>query len=592
MKRSLAGPVPVSSPGYGVTWGGPPRAAGRALTAFAAAAMVAGMAGPAGASAPSAGSTDRVDVIVRELPGAGDRPEKAVAFLGGAVGEPLGIIGGFTAQVPADRLASLRAVPGIFSVTENAAVTLTSTEVEDQLAEPSSLYSITHEVINADEMWNKGFTGKGVDVAVIDSGVVAVDGLRGSGKVVHGPDLSFEAQLCDGAECVSSPMRNLDTYGHGTHMAGIIAGRDDAVSEVSENDTSNFMGVAPDSRIVSVKVADAFGATDVSQVIAAIDWVVQNRAKNGLNIRVLNLSFGTDGVQDYMLDPLTYAAEQAWHSGIVVVVAAGNGGYGTGKLNNPAYDPYVIAVGGVDNQGTHRTSDDVIPEWSSTGDGGRNPDVVATGRSVIGLRAPGSYLDERYPDARTGTRFFRGNGTSQAAAVTSGAAALLVSQFPGANPDQIKAVLRDTANSLPKADPVAQGRGVVDLEEASRTGLKKASVAEQTWPRATGAGSLDAARGTSHLTFEGVTLRGEFDVRGRAWDAAAWSAGSAAGTTWSGGSLDGGVWNGGAWNGADWYETGAADGLSGITWSGITWSGITWSGITWSGITWSGAGWD
>ena len=106
--------------------------------------------------------------------------------------------------------------------------------------------------------------------------------------------------------------------------------------------------MAPDARIVSIKVADAKGQTDVSQAIAAIDWVVQNRNKNGLNIRVLNMSFGTDGVQDYLLDPLAYAAEQAWHKGIVVVVAVGNEGFGTGKVNNPAYDPYLIAVGSND----------------------------------------------------------------------------------------------------------------------------------------------------------------------------------------------------------------------------------------------------
>ena len=97
--------------------------------------------------------------------------------------------------------------------------------------------------------------------------------------------------------------------------------------------------MAPDSRIVSIKVADAKGQTDVSQAIAAIDWVVQNRNKNGLNIRVLNMSFGTDGVQDYLLDPLAYAAEQAWHKGIVVVVAVGNEGFGTAQGQQPGLRP-------------------------------------------------------------------------------------------------------------------------------------------------------------------------------------------------------------------------------------------------------------
>ena len=144
-------------------------------------------------------------------------------------------------------------------------------------------------------------------------------------------------------------------------------------------DAANFVGMAPDARIVSIKVADALGHTDVSQAIAAIDWVVEHGDEDGLNVRVLNMSFGTDGVQSYLLDPLAYAAEQAWHKGIVVVVAVGNEGFGTGKVNNPAYDPYVIAVGSNNANGTATTEDDVVSTFSNDGDGTRNPDVVAPG---------------------------------------------------------------------------------------------------------------------------------------------------------------------------------------------------------------------
>ena len=136
-------------------------------------------------------------------------------------------------------------------------------------------------------------------------------------------------------------------------MAGIIAGRDAAATGRYTGQlerTSSAWRRTPGSS--ASRSLTPTGQTDVSQAIAAIDWVVQNRNDDGLNIRVLNLSFGTDGVQDYQLDPLAYAAEQAWHKGIVVVVAAGNEGFGTAKLNNPAYDPYVIAVGSDDANGT------------------------------------------------------------------------------------------------------------------------------------------------------------------------------------------------------------------------------------------------
>ena len=226
MSENTAGITPASAPGFGVTWGGPPRATGRALTVVAAAALIAGMAGPAAASVAVDSSVESVSVIVREQPGAGSAPERAVVALGGSVEKQLAIISGFEATVPGNRLGALRSAAGVLEVVENASVTLNSTEVDDQVGLNGSLRRVTHEMTGASTMWDAGFTGAGVDVAVIDSGVVPVDGLRSPGKVVNGPDLSFEGTVCDAAGCKASPVANLDTYGHGTHMAGIIAGRE------------------------------------------------------------------------------------------------------------------------------------------------------------------------------------------------------------------------------------------------------------------------------------------------------------------------------------------------------------------------------
>jgi serine protease AprX len=604
MKESLAGLAPASTPGYGVTWGGPPRVAGRALTVFAAAAVVAGMAGPAAAATQPASSAEQVSVIVREAAGAGTAPERAVATLGGTVERQLSVIGGFEANLPADRLGFLRVATGVLEVTENASVTLTSAEVDNQVGLNGSMQRVTHEMTGAASMWDAGYTGAGVDVAVIDSGVVPIDGLRTAGKVVHGPDLSFEAQLCDASGCRPSPAATLDTYGHGTHLAGIIAGRDDAApGTVDSSSAGNFVGVAPDARIISIKVADAQGRTDVSQAIAAIDWVIQHKNANGMNIRVLNMSFGTDGVQRYQLDPLAFAAEQAWHKGIVVVVAAGNTGYGSAKLNNPAYDPYVIAVGGADGLGTPTTDDDIVPSWSTSGDGTRNVDVVAPGQSVVSLRVPNSQLDAAYPAARTGERFFRGTGTSQSAAVVSGAAALLLEQRPELMPDQVKALLMGSARQLPSADAKAQGSGLIDLAAASAAATP---TAVQTWERSTGTGSLEMSRGNTHVQHNGKELRGETDFTGKKWSpgqfakalrqAAAgkgplpgmstnglsWSGLSWSGLSWSGLSWSGLSWSGLSWSGLSW---------SGLSWSGLSWSGLSWSGLSWSGLSWSGLSW-
>jgi serine protease AprX len=441
-------------------------------------------------------TSEMVHVIVRELPGAGSAPEQMVEDLGGDIGRHIDIIDGFTATVPETGLRSLQSVRNVHSVTRDQRVRLLhAVDGYDGATHPGSLFT-ARNAIRAHETWHDGYTGKGVDVALIDSGVVPVEGLTYPGKVVNGPDLSFESG--------SEPHRYLDTFGHGTHMAGIIAGRDAAVRETgkrSKDDHDNFQGIAPDARILNVKVAASDGATDVSQVIAAIDWIVQHRNDAGMNIRVLNLSFGTDGTQSYMVDPLTYAAEVAWHKGIVVVVAAGNSQFGNSQLNNPAYDPYVIAVGAADTKGTPwDVSDDSVPEWSARGTALRGPDVVAPGKSVVSLRAPGSHIDANHPEGRVNSRLFKGSGTSQAAAVVSGAAAILLQHRPSLTPDQVKGLFTSTATKLPNADAQGQGAGLVNVRAAQKSW---AAPTVQTWPRATGVGSLEKARGSVHLVMKG-----------------------------------------------------------------------------------------
>jgi len=465
----------------------------------------------------------------------------------------------------------------------------------DAAHDPGSLLTTAQEVIGAGEMWNDGYTGRGVDVAVLDTGVAPVNGLSGD-KVIHGPDLSFESQ--------ADNLRHLDTYGHGTHMAGIIAGREDGVTTIQKGD-ERFLGVAPDARIVSLKLGDAAGATDVSQVVAAIHWVVQNRRANGLNIRVLNLSYGTDAEQLWTADPLAHAVDIAWRKGIVVVVSAGNGGYGSAKLNNPALNPRVIAVGAVDGKGTYTAQDDDIPAWSSSGDAARRPDLVAPGRSIASLRVPGSAVDVAHPEGRTAAAgVFRGSGSSLAAAVVSGAAALVLSQRPSLTPDQVKALLVQTAAPLPGVDPTRQGAGLIDLKVARDTPTPEDG---QSLPIATGNGSLERARGTAHLSSDGVELRGEQDIFGAPWISAtlaaageagvSWTDGRFNGTAWTGAALSGNVWSGVSWTRSSWSglawtrSSWSGNAWTRSSWSGGSWTRSSWSGGTWTRSSWSGAGW-
>jgi serine protease AprX len=435
------------------------------------------------------------------------------------------------------------------------------------------------QVIGAQQTWAAGGNGKGIDVAVLDSGVTPVAGLDAPNKVVYGPDLSFDSQDSSGAF--------LDGYGHGTAMASIIAGNDGT--------PGGFKGVAPKARIISVKVGAGNGAVDVSQIIAGIDWVVQHAQDPGMNIRVLNISLGTDTQQSYLLDPLAHAAEVAWRHGIVVVAAAGNDGRANRTVADPAMDPYVLAVGSEDPLGTLSSADDVVSPFSSRGNAERHADVVAPGSYVVGLRVPGSYLDKTYPDARVGDRFFRGSGTSQAAAVVSGAVADLLSARPNLSPDRAKRLLKKTATTIATPNANLVGAGLINVADALTTGVDQSFT--QMFIPSTGLGSLEQSRGSSHIASNGVLLTGEVDIFGNPWvpsvmvpaeeNGATWSGGTYNGATWSGATWSGATWSGATWSGATW--SGAT--WSGATWSGATWSGATWSGATWSGATWSGATW-
>jgi Subtilase family len=560
-------------PPFAVSIGYP--AARRAFAVIAVLSLVAAFT-----AAPPRDTAPTVTVIVRGTAVFVRSADEAVEALDGVLQQRLMTMDAFVARLPVDRIGQLELTPGVLSVTPDADVHLLGTvDGVDPNKYPGSWLRVAKNT-KLIEMWQKGWTGKGVDVALIDSGVAPVEGL--AVNVINGPDLSFESQATN--------LTDIDTYGHGTHLAGLIGGRDSSIAPGHEDEDVDraFVGAAPGARIVSLKVASSDGATDVSQVIAAIDWVVEHRNSDGLNIRVLNLSFGTDSTQDYRLDPLAYAAEVAWLHGIVVVVSAGNSGFGTSQLNDPAYDPYVIAVGADDTKGTDDPKDDGIPSWQTRGNSVRHPDVVAPGKSIVSLRDPGSYVDTENPTARLGgSRFFKGSGSSQAAAIVSGAVATLLQQRPGMTPDQVKALLIDTAVRLPAADPVAQGAGLINLHNAREAKVPSPADAAQVWPRATGLGSLQEARGTVITSDDGVALTGEETIFGDQWDPVTWANASWDGTTWTGGS-----WNGRTWSGDCWANTGwAGRTWSGRTWSGSAWSGRTWSGRTWSGRTWSGMGW-
>jgi serine protease AprX len=552
---------------------------GRAAGGLTVLALVAALAGTGVPAVASGRSGPMVDVVVRAT-SARDvaRVQAVIRDSGGTVGRPLDLISGFAARVPSGALPSLRTTGGVAEVTSDATVRMKADKWIDDGGTNVSVGTVKKAAGGKKKdttVDTESLTGDGIGVALIDSGVAPVTGLNQPGKVINGPDLSFESQ--------TPGLADIDTYGHGTHMAGIIAGSDPANS----TGAARFEGVAPGAHLISLKVAAADGASDVSQVIAGIDWVVTHRNDPGLNIRVLNLSFGTDSTQDEKLDPLSYAVEAAWRNGIVVVVSVGNDGTSATRVTMPAANPYVIAVGAADPNGTDVRTDDTVATFSSRGNATRHADLLAAGRSVVSLRDPGSYIDTNYPGARVADsagqqRFFRGSGTSQAAAVVSGSVALLLQQRPGLTPDQVKKLLVQSADPLTGADPIAAGAGQIDIAGAATLSIPMD--AKQSYPAATGLGSLESSRGSAHVADAdaGLLLTGEKDIFGTPWKPATWTAAAKNGKAWSGGTWNGNVWAGSAFTGQSWASK---------TWGTTTWSSLTWSGRSWTSGAWAGRSW-
>jgi serine protease AprX len=509
-----------------------------------------------------------LQVIVRErVPGSAAR---LVRELGGTVVRALPLVGGFAARVPAGRVPQLLGSPAVRQVWPDARVRVRGLAGGAAASSPAPPGD-WHRAIHLDAL---GRGGQRATVALLDTGVSRTPDLAGRLRVRV--DLTEEH---DG----------LDRYGHGSHLSGVIAG-DGEMADGRPGGTrgGGYEGAAPGARLVSVKVANRSGATDVSMVLAGLQWVVSHRELYHIN--VLNLSFGTDATQSYLLDPLDFAVERVWRAGILVVVAAGNDGeQGPGAISKPGDDPFVLTVGAADLNDPAASDDDAVAPFSGRGptaDGVAKPDLVAPGTSILGVRAAGSTVDRLHPTARVGGSYLKGTGTSQAAAIVSGVAALLYDADARLRPDVAKAALVQTAQRHLAGQPGA-GAGLVDARaavEAVRRGTFQARPANQGLRPSTGLGSIEASRGSQHaytdLDGDGVTepVAGELDALGRAWDAPAWTA-----TPWTRPT----------WSRSPWSRLAAeAPGWEARRWDGDTWPGVDQPAAAWTVKHWGARFWN
>jgi subtilisin family serine protease len=398
-----------------------------------------------------------VDVIVQYRVRPTNEHFNRVHFLGGTDKRRFNRIPGAAFTLPAGALQELVKDPDVAYISLDRKV--------------RSHLDLSAAAINAAVAWSSNYTGAGIGVAVIDSGINSqlpdLGNANGQTDPAHSRVIWTENFLVSATNPDGNPnhahYQTNDGYGHGTHVAGIIAGNGFLSSGPSA--TATYKGIAPAANLIDLQVLDANGEGQDSTVIAAIEEAINLKSK--YNIRVINLSLGRPVYESFAQDPLCQAAEQAWQAGIVVVVAAGNdgrdntvanGGYGT--INAPGNDPYVLTVGAMNAKFTPFAGDDVITTYTSKGptmvDHIVKPDLVAPGNHISSLLDNNAYLPKTYPQDIVnplayqtqggGQSYLILNGTSMATGVVSGAVADLLSANPSLTPDQVKGVLMLSAS--------------------------------------------------------------------------------------------------------------------------------------------------
>jgi subtilisin family serine protease len=407
-----------------------------------------------------------------------------------------------------DALRALRTDPRVAFIAADAV--LTAAGKGDHFEKGGGQQSPGVAVIDAPGAWPIA-TGKGITVALMDTGVARHPDLDGS----------VLARL----DFVKDGARQPDPSGHGTFVAGLIAGHG-----------KEFKGVAPDAKLISLRVLDGNGNGSMHSVLAAFDWLLDNRVRYG--IRVLNLSFGARQSVSYHRELLAGVVESAHFAGVVVVSAAGNDGPATGTVSSPGTDPFVVTAGSLADQGTAERGDDRVSVFSGRGptrDGFEKPDVLAPGEHVVSLRVPGTELDRRSRSESqdsTDSLYGRLTGTSASSAMVAGVAALVLEAHRSYTPTKVKGAIvggarKVTASKTPAADA------------DTALNVKPARVNERLIPSAVLIGILEK----------------------------------------SGQLLGAGV----SWEGISW---------EGISWESVSWEGVSWESVSWEAVSWESVSWE
>jgi serine protease AprX len=528
-------------------WGKGGRGAITALAAMLVLSVPLAASAPGGGKATKPGKTfitaaldkradkapnAKVPVIITADPGFA-LPKRQLDSLLKAGGIPsqrnLDLLNGYAVTLKANQLKSLENIDGL-TITPDAAVHTSGGYTSTQLWPYESGLASTWSGPGSPK------PGSVPTIAVIDSGIQ------------QGRTSDFGNRLLGSVNFTSLPNNSAgDGRGHGTFVAGVAAGS-----------AGGYTGATPAANLISLDVMNDAGVARTSDVIAACQWILNNKAK--YNIKIANLSLHSGTPSSFTRDPLDKAVEKLWFSGVTVVAAAGN--YGTadgpsGVKYAPGNDPFVITVGAADINGTKTLADDTVTSWSAwgyTNDGFAKPEIVAPGRYMVGPVPASSTLTTERADKVTAPGYMQLSGTSFAAPIVSGTAALVLSMHPDFTPDQVKGAIMATAKQLKSAKKGQAGLGELQIDKAAL---------RQVPP--------NPNRGLNRYVVSDP-LNG-----GSAFDAVSWNSAAKGDVSW----------NSVSWNDVSWLDDTEAD----VSWLDVSWSSNVFSDVSWLDVSWLDVSW-
>ncbi|MGE0493186.1 MAG: S8 family peptidase [Vulcanimicrobiota bacterium] len=366
--------------------------------------------------------------------------------------EDLHLINGFAAEVSPEALARLNESGQKFKVTVDEEVHLIDPVLPEETGPRPELDNAL-ATLGVDKLWEQGYRGQGVTIAVIDTGI-------------H-PHPDLQDRIVAFKDWVAGRTDAYDDQGHGTHVAG-DAGGDGRMSD------GRYMGPAPEANLVGIKVLDKHGSGRLSDIIKGVQWAVDHKEEH--HIDIINMSLGGPVFASYKEDPVAQAVEAAVNNGIIAAVAGGNSGPKPSTIGTPGNHPLAFTVGALDDKGTRTRADDEVAFFSSRGptsiDGLTKPDILSPGVAITAANSPGSALD-KMAVPHVGRSYITISGTSMATPVMAGVIAAVLSANHDLTPAEVKEIFTSTAVPLEGADANSQGAGVVNAEGALAEALRR-----------------------------------------------------------------------------------------------------------------------